>query len=64
LGALTPRQLDVLALLTKGLTNAEIATRLTLSEHTVHRHVTGILRQLQLPSRAAAAALASRHGLT
>ncbi|MGH8833578.1 MAG: LuxR C-terminal-related transcriptional regulator [Actinomycetes bacterium] len=64
LGALTPRQMDVLALLTKGLTNAEIATRLTLSEHTVHRHVTSILRTLRLPSRAAAAALASRHGLS
>ncbi len=54
----------MLALLTKGLTNAQIATRLTLSEHTVHRHVTSILRKLQLPSRAAAAALASRHGLS
>jgi DNA-binding NarL/FixJ family response regulator len=63
LAALTPRELDVVALLTTGLTNAEIATRLTVSEHTVHRHVTSILRKLRLPSRAAAAALASRHGL-
>jgi DNA-binding CsgD family transcriptional regulator len=64
LAALTPRELDVLALLTKGLTNAKIATRLTLSEHTVHRHVTSILRKLRQPSRTAAAALASRHGLS
>jgi len=64
LAVLTPRELDVLALLTKGLTNANIATRLTLSEHTVHRHVTSILRKLGQPSRAAAAALASRHGLS
>jgi DNA-binding NarL/FixJ family response regulator len=63
LTVLTPRELDVLALVTKGLTNAEIATRLTLSEHTVHRHMTSILRRLRLPSRAAAAALASRQGL-
>jgi DNA-binding NarL/FixJ family response regulator len=60
LAAPTPRELDVLALLTTGLTNAEIATRLTVSGHTVHRHVTSILRKLRLPSRAAAAALASR----
>src|SRR5262245_29459451 len=64
LSALTPRELEVLALLTKGLTNARIAADLTLSEHTVHRHVTSILRKLRLPSRAAAAALASRHGLS
>jgi len=64
LAALTLRELDVLALLTKGLTNAEIASRLALSEHTVHRHVTSILRKLRLPSRAAAAALATRHGVS
>lgn len=47
-----------------GLTNRDIATRLVLSEHTVHRHVANILRKLQLPSRAAAAAYAARAGLT
>ena len=64
LGALTPREREVLALIVEGRTNPEIAKLLVLSEHTVHRHVTNMLRKLNLPSRAAAAALASRHGLT
>ena len=45
-------------LLAEGLTNRQLAERLVVSEHTVHRHVTNILRKLDLPSRAAAAALA------
>ncbi len=63
LSALSGRELEVLALVAEGLTNQEIAERLVLSEHTVHRHVTNILRKLSLPSRAAAASLAGRHGL-
>ena len=59
----TPREREVLALLTEGLTNREIAARLVVSEHTVHRHVTNILRKLDVPSRAAAAAQAVRAGL-
>ena len=50
-------------LLAEGLTNRQIAERLVVSEHTVHRHVTNILRKLDLPSRAAAAAHAVRGGL-
>ena len=61
---LTPREREVLALLAEGLTNRAIAQRLVLSEHTVHRHVTSILRKLDLPSRTAAAALAVRAGLS
>ena len=53
----------MLALLALGLTNRQVAERLVLSEHTVHRHVANLLAKLGLPSRAAAAALAARHGL-
>jgi LuxR family transcriptional regulator, maltose regulon positive regulatory protein len=60
---ITPRELDVLRLLVDGLTNRQIAERLVVSEHTVHRHVTSILRKLDLPSRTAAAAYAVRAGL-
>ena len=60
---LTPREREVLRLLADGLTNRQIAERLVVSEHTVHRHVTNILRKLGLPSRAAAAAHAVRSGL-
>jgi LuxR family transcriptional regulator, maltose regulon positive regulatory protein len=62
-GGVTPREREVLSLLAEGLTNRQIAERLVLSEHTVHRHVANILRKLDLPSRAAAAAHAARAGL-
>ena len=60
---LTPRELDVLQLVAQRLSNADIAARLVLSEHTVHRHLANILRKLGLSSRAAAAAWAVRTGL-
>jgi RNA polymerase sigma factor (sigma-70 family) len=60
---LTPREREVLGLLAEGLTNRQIAERLVLSEHTVHRHVANLLRKLGLPSRTAAAAHAVRSGL-
>ena len=60
---LTPREREVLILLAHGLTNRQLAARLIVSEHTVHRHVTNILRKLDAPSRAAAAAHAARNGL-
>jgi LuxR family transcriptional regulator, maltose regulon positive regulatory protein len=63
LDVLSGRELEVLSLVAEGLTNNEIAQRLVLSEHTVNRHVANILRKLGLPSRAAAASLAGRHGL-
>jgi DNA-binding NarL/FixJ family response regulator len=59
----TPREREVLRLLAEGLTNRQIAAQLVVSEHTVHRHVTNILRKLGLHSRAAAAAQAVQAGL-
>ncbi len=61
--ALTERELEVLRLLAQGLSNPEIAARLVLSSHTVHRHVSNILGKLDLPSRAAAAAYAAERRL-
>jgi DNA-binding NarL/FixJ family response regulator len=63
LSRLSSRELEVLALVSEGMTNHEIAERLVLSEHTVNRHVANILRKLGLPSRAAAASLAGRYGI-
>jgi LuxR family maltose regulon positive regulatory protein len=63
LGQLSPRELEVLALVAEGLTNHEIAGRLVISEHTVRRHVANLLRKLALPSRSAAAAVAAHYGL-
>jgi pimeloyl-ACP methyl ester carboxylesterase/DNA-binding CsgD family transcriptional regulator len=60
LEALTTREREVLALVAEGRSNAAIAQRLQLSEHTVKRHVANILLKLDLPTRAAAAALVGR----
>jgi non-specific serine/threonine protein kinase len=62
-GVLSPREREVVGLLAAGLTNAEIANRLVLSEHTVHRHVANILVKLGARSRAAAAVTAAERGL-
>jgi LuxR family transcriptional regulator, maltose regulon positive regulatory protein len=59
----TRRERDVLCLVAEGLTNRQIAERLGVSEHTIHRHITNILRKLDLPSRTAAAAYAVRSGI-
>jgi len=55
-GELSGRELQVLALVADGLSDGEIADRLMLSRHTVHRHVANIRAKLRQPSRAAAAA--------
>ena len=60
---LTDREREVLALIAEGLSNAEIAERLTISLSTVKFHVGNILRQLGVSSRTEAAALAWQHDL-
>jgi ATP/maltotriose-dependent transcriptional regulator MalT len=60
---LTRRERQVLELVAAGRSNREIARELVVSEHTAHRHVANILRKLGEPTRAAAAARATRDGL-
>jgi pimeloyl-ACP methyl ester carboxylesterase/DNA-binding CsgD family transcriptional regulator len=60
---LTPRQLEVLALVADGLSDREIGERLSISEYTVHRHVSDILGRIGAPTRTAAVARALRSGL-
>lgn len=60
---LTPRQVEVLQLAADGLTERQMAERLVLSEHTVHRHLANIYTRLGCSSRAAAIAQAARAGL-
>jgi DNA-binding CsgD family transcriptional regulator len=60
---LSAREMEVLRLVADGLSDREIAERLVLSPHTVHRHVANIRNKLRQPSRAAAAAHAARLGL-
>jgi DNA-binding NarL/FixJ family response regulator len=60
---LTSRQLEVLRLLARGLSNRDIADALTVSEGTVKFHLAKIMRRLGVPGRAAAVYAASRQGL-
>jgi len=60
---LTSRETEVLALVASGLSDGEIAERLVLSPHTVHRHVANIRTKLGGATRAAAVAEATRRGL-
>jgi DNA-binding CsgD family transcriptional regulator len=63
IAGLTSRELDVLALLSQGLRNAEIAQRLIVSDKTVDHHVSAILRKLGVRNRGEASAEAARRGL-
>jgi predicted ATPase/DNA-binding CsgD family transcriptional regulator len=60
---LTRREGELLRLLADGMTDREIADRLSISHYTVMRHVSSILNKLAVPSRTAAASFALRHGL-
>ncbi len=63
-GVLTQRELEVLRLVAAGKTNRDIADALTISPHTVGRHLQNIFMKLDLSSRAAATAYAYEHKLT
>ena len=60
---LTAREVDVLQLLADGLSNAEVAGRLFLSERTVAHHVSAVLRKTGETSRGRAVAAARREGI-
>lgn len=61
---LTPRERDVLAELTKGKSNREIAGSLFVTEKTVKTHISNIFTKLQVQDRTQAALYAVKHGLT
>jgi len=63
LATLTPREREVLKLITKGLPAHAVANRLSISRATVRNHTQNILSKLGVHSKLAAVAVANRHGL-
>jgi len=59
---LSPREMEILHLITKGMSNKEIARKLGISHQTVKNHMTSILRKLSVNDRTQAAVLALRRG--
>ncbi|MET7366763.1 LuxR C-terminal-related transcriptional regulator [Streptomyces sp. NPDC005566] len=62
-GELTGREVEVLRLVADGRTNRAVAAELTISEHTVARHLNNIFAKIDVSSRSAATAYAYTHGL-
>jgi DNA-binding NarL/FixJ family response regulator len=60
---LSPRELELVSLLAKGYSNAEIASRLFLSEGTVRNYLSSVFTKLGVSDRTQAAVLALKHGL-
>ncbi|UQZ33156.1 DNA-binding response regulator [Paenibacillus sp. PK3_47] len=60
---LTPKEQEVLAMLSEGLSNREIASRLIVTEYTVKKHVSQILSKLNLPDRTKAALYFHSHNV-
>jgi NarL family two-component system response regulator LiaR len=61
---LTPRELETLRLISRGLSNQEIATELVVHERTIAKYVSSILNKLHLANRTQAALYALREGLS
>lgn len=59
---LSPREMEILEMVTRGASNKEIALRLNISQQTVKNHMTAILRKLNVDDRTQAAVYALRHG--
>ena len=60
---LSPREAQILALVAEGLSNREIGSRLSISEHTAANHIRSILRKTESANRTEATSYAHRHGL-
>lgn len=59
---LSPREMEILEMVTRGASNKEIALRLNISQQTVKNHMTAVLRKLNVDDRTQAAVYALRHG--
>jgi len=61
--ALTPREIEILHLVARGLTNRQIGAQFSISEHTARNHVNSIINKLQAQDRTEAAVLALKRGI-